>query len=102
MTTHQVDNDATELYRKFFAARASEGGWKKEKERLKAEIEERYGSHLAEHDTALTDPDGKLVAKVRHVLTRKFNSKRLQAEKPATFAEYQDSATQVRIEEPSE
>ncbi len=94
-----IDSERAKLLRDFFEARTNAGGWKKAADDLRTRIDEELYETLAT-DGILVDPDGVPVGKARHVPGKRFDVKRLRAERPEIYAEFETETDQVRLEVP--
>lgn len=98
--SEQLDREQAKVLREFFQAREAAGAWKKVADAKRLELEELIGAYLDETNE-FADEDGSYVGRVRHVTGKRLNTKRLRAENPAVYAEFEEETNQVRIEEPS-
>lgn len=92
-----LDAEQEAKLRAFFDARRAAGLWSKEADRLRLELEEAVST--AEPDS-FANEQGEYVGRVRHVTGKRFNTKKLKAERPDIYAEFEEETLQVRIEEP--
>lgn len=99
IVAEQLDADQLDLIKRFFEARKNAGGWKKAADALRIEIEESFGEILAT-EGSLANTSGEFVGKIRLVPGKKLDVKRLRAERPEIYAEFDAETLQVRIEEP--
>lgn len=97
--SEQLDPEQTAALRKFFEARKNAGLWKKEAEAAREEVDLLFGSKTSQ-DNNFADADGNFVGRVRLVPGKKLDVKRLRAERPEIYAEFELETEQTRIEEP--
>lgn len=94
----ELNNEQVKALREFFEARKNAGLWKKEAEVRREAIDE-LGIPLTQTEDFATD-QGEYVGRVRLVPGKKLDVKRLRAERPDIYAEFELETEQVRIEEP--
>jgi hypothetical protein len=95
----ELSNEQVKALREFFEARKNAGLWKKEAEARREAVDELFGDSLTQPDD-FADSNGEYVGRVRHVPGKKLDVKRLRAERPDIYAEFETETNQVRIEEP--
>lgn len=98
MSDQLSDEEVTAL-REFFEARKNAGLWKKEADARRVQVEELLGAKLTQ-PADFASGTGEYVGRVRHVPGKKLDVKRLRAERPDVYAEFETETEQVRIEEP--
>lgn len=97
--SEQLNGEEAKALSRFFEARKNAGLWKKEADAARLEVEELLGPKLEAANDFAGD-NGEYVGRVRHVPGKKLDVKRLRAERPDVYAEYETETNQVRIEEP--
>jgi hypothetical protein len=95
----QLSNEQVTALREFFEARKNAGAWKKVADEKRILVEELLGADLEQSDD-FADSNGTYVGRVRHVPGKKLDTKRLRAERPDVYAEFETETNQIRIEEP--
>lgn len=95
----QLTDEEVKKLREFFEARKNAGLWKKEADARRIEVEELLGGKL-ENPADFASDTGEYVGRVRHVPGKKLDVKRLRAERPDVYAEFETETNQIRIEEP--
>lgn len=95
----QLDPEQAKALKRFFESRKNAGLWKKEADAARLEVEELLGEQLTDTNE-FADDNGEYVGRVRHVPGKKLDVKRLRAERPDVYAEFETETNQVRIEEP--
>lgn len=96
----QLNGEQVKKLREFFEARKNAGLWKKEADARRLEVEELLGDENLKESTEFASETGEYVGRVRLVPGKKLDVKRLRAERPDIYAEYETETEQVRIEEP--
>jgi hypothetical protein len=97
--SEQLNVEQVKALQRFFEARKNAGLWKKEADVARLEVEELLGEHLTAANEFAGD-NGEYIGRVRHVPGKKLDVKRLRAERPDVYAEFETETNQVRIEEP--
>lgn len=95
----QLDPEQEAALKAFFEARNNARLWKKEEDNRRVLVAELFGEVLNNAAT-LANQGGEYVGKVRVVPGKKLDVKRLKAERPDIYAQFEIETEQVRLEEP--
>lgn len=97
----QLNNEQATILREFFKARKAAGDWKKIADAKREELDEALGINDLTESNEYAGEAGEYIGRVRLVPGKRLDGKRLKAERPDVYAQFEVETEQIRIEEPS-